>query len=111
MGVNQDPKGKAESDYTKRTEDSLGVDPLQTMCHVFGSSFKDDGSQVMQFFLHAPLEIPHDQGFQRHSPLWQDILFVVEDRATLLSSGHCHKPSLNAGTSCGGMSFSAIKSL
>ncbi len=30
MGVNQDPKGKAESDYTKRTEDPLGVDPLQT---------------------------------------------------------------------------------
>jgi hypothetical protein len=30
MGVNQDPKGKAESDYTKRTEDPLGVDPSQT---------------------------------------------------------------------------------
>jgi hypothetical protein len=30
MGVNQDPKGKAESDYTKRTEDPLGVGPLQT---------------------------------------------------------------------------------
>jgi len=30
MGVNQDPKGKAESDYTKRTEDPLGVDPFQT---------------------------------------------------------------------------------
>lgn len=30
MGVNQDPKGKAEGDYTKRTEDPLGVDPLQT---------------------------------------------------------------------------------
>jgi len=30
MGVNQDPKGKAENDYTKRTEDPLGVDPSQT---------------------------------------------------------------------------------
>ena len=30
MGVNQDAKGKAEGDYTKRTEDPLGVDPLQT---------------------------------------------------------------------------------
>ncbi len=30
MGVNQDPKGKAESDYTKRTEDPLGIYPLQT---------------------------------------------------------------------------------
>jgi hypothetical protein len=29
MGVNQDPKGKAESDYTKRTEDPLEVDPSQ----------------------------------------------------------------------------------
>lgn len=30
MGVNQDPKGKAESDYTKRSEDSLNVDLAQT---------------------------------------------------------------------------------
>lgn len=30
MGVNQDSKGKAEGDYTKRTEDSLDVDPAQT---------------------------------------------------------------------------------
>src|SRR5258708_31934183 len=30
MGVNQDPKGKAESDYKKRTEDLLGIDPSQT---------------------------------------------------------------------------------
>src|SRR5437588_1430507 len=30
MGVNQDPKGKAESDYTKRTEDPAGVEPSQT---------------------------------------------------------------------------------
>jgi hypothetical protein len=30
MGVNQDAKGKAESDYTKRTEDPLEVDPSQT---------------------------------------------------------------------------------
>ncbi len=30
MGVNQEPKGKAESDYKKRTDDLLGVDPSQT---------------------------------------------------------------------------------
>ena len=30
MGVNQDAKGKAESDYTKRTEDPLEVDPTRT---------------------------------------------------------------------------------
>jgi hypothetical protein len=30
MGVNQDPRGKAESDFTKRTEDPLGADALQT---------------------------------------------------------------------------------
>jgi len=30
MGVNQDPKGKAEGDYTKRTEAPLGVAPSQT---------------------------------------------------------------------------------
>jgi hypothetical protein len=29
MGVNQDPKGKAEDDYTKRTKDPLDVDPSQ----------------------------------------------------------------------------------
>src|SRR5947209_17700389 len=30
MGVNLDAKGKAESDYTKRTEDPLEVEPSRT---------------------------------------------------------------------------------
>ncbi len=30
MGVNQDPKGKADDDYIKRTKDPLGVDPSLT---------------------------------------------------------------------------------
>lgn len=30
MGVNQEPRGKVESDYTKRTEDPLDVDPSHT---------------------------------------------------------------------------------
>lgn len=30
MGVNQDPKAKAESDFTKRTENPLDIDPTQT---------------------------------------------------------------------------------